>query len=339
MQQSVAVLYNESSGLIKGMARDMLAERGVVACARQVAAALEESGRRAALVPILSSVEEALAPYPPREWIVFNLGEGLEGRLFEEARIAWALEAMGYRFTGASGDTLARSTHKGHTKRLLLAAGIPTPPWKEYCHPEEVEIVSGNGWEGLRFPLIVKPVAEDGSLGIGPEAVVHSPAMLQQRVGYVLTNYRQVALAEQFVHGREFNVSLWGDPVQVLPLAEVDLDDFDHPCERIVSFAAKWEVGSFPYCHTPVTCPAEVDQGLAASITNVARRTWAHMGCHGYARVDMRVGDEGTPYVLEINCNPDISPDAGFFRSAQAAGYDYPAMVTHILELAHSRWN
>ena len=152
MQQSVAVLYNESSGLIKGVARDMLAERGVVACARQVAAALEERGHRVALVPILSGVEEALAPYSPREWIVFNLGEGLEGRLFEEARIAWAVEAMGYRFTGADGDTLARSIHKGRTKRRLHAAGIPTPPWKEYRHPDDVELDTGDGCGGLRFP-------------------------------------------------------------------------------------------------------------------------------------------------------------------------------------------
>jgi len=349
----VAVLYNDSGGLIKGEARDMLAERGVIACAQAVAAALPAAGCPATLVPFQADVEQALVSYSPQEWVIFNLAEGLEGRLFEEARIAWALEAMGYRFTGAGGDALARSTHKAQAKACLVAAGIPTPPWRLFRHPDEVAAVgrSGDvpggsfpGWSGdqpgtsgdaaLPFPLIVKPVAEDASLAIGPEAVVHTPQALRQRVDYVVSRYRQAALAEQFIAGREFNISLWGDPVQVLPLAEVDFAAFADPCQSIVSFEAKWEADSFAYQHTPVVCPAAVAPALESAIAAVARQAWAALGCRGYARVDIRLAGDDTPYVLEVNCNPDISPDAGFFRAAQTAGYDYAAMVGRILEFA-----
>jgi len=332
----VAVLYNASERLAKGEPRDMLAEQGVIACAHAVAEALEVAGHRVALVPIHSDVELVLAPYPPTRWAVFNLGEGLEGRLFEEARIAWALAAMGYSFTGSGGDAILRSTHKGQAKALLAAAGVPTPPWQIFYNPTEVEECSV---ATLPFPLIVKPVAEDASLGVGPEAVVHTPAALQARVAYIVERYRQGALAEQFIAGREFNISLWGDAPEVLPLAEIDFSAFADPFQQIVSFAAKWEEDSFAYNHTPVVCPASIAPVLRDRIMATARRAWRAIGCRGYARVDMRVAADGTPYVVEVNCNPDLSPDAGFHHAARAAGYGYEDMVVHILEIARRQFD
>lgn len=326
----VAVLYNASNKLLKGESRDLLAEQGVIACAQAIADALQRAGYQVARVPIYTDVELALAPYPPTRWVVFNLGEGLEGRLFEEARIAWALEAMGYRFTGSGGDAIARSVHKAQAKTLLAANGAATPPWWLFRHPDEVDMLAGE-WP---FPLIVKPVAEDASIGVGPDAIVHTAQALRQRVAYVVERYRQIALAEVFVAGREFNISLWGDPPQVLPLAEIDFSAFTDPYARIVSFTAKWEIDSFEYHHTPVLCPAPVDPELGARITDTAWRAWTAIGCQGYARVDMRIGDEGVPYVVEVNCNPDLSPDAGFYHAARTAGYGYEDMVVQILEIA-----
>jgi D-alanine-D-alanine ligase len=326
----VVVLYNAGDKLLKGESRDLLAEQGVIACAQAIADALRKADYQVAQVPIHSDVELALAPYSPTRWVVFNLGEGLEGRLFEEARIAWALEAMGYRFTGSGGDAIARSVHKAQAKTLLVANGAATPPWWLFRHPDEVDMLAGE-WP---FPLIVKPIAEDASIGVGPDAVVHTVQALRQRVAYVVERYRQTALAEIFVTGREFNISLWGDPPQVLPLAEIDFSAFADPYACIVSFAAKWEVDSFEYHHTPVLCPAPVDPDLGARITATALRAWAAIGCRGYVRVDMRIGDGGVPYVVEVNCNPDLSPDAGFFHAARAAGYGYEDMVVHILKIA-----
>jgi D-alanine-D-alanine ligase len=349
------VLYNHSTNLMKGEPRDLVADQEVVQCAQAVATALQCRGYRAALVPISgqsaalenhvvasclsanpmarasTEVEMALIPYPPTHWMVFNLGEGLEGRLFEDARIAWALEAMGYRFTGCDGDALSRSLNKARTKALLAERGVATPPWAVIRHPDEID---KRGLGGLMFPLIVKPVAEDASLGIGPEAVVTNAQAARERVAYVVETYRQAALVEEFVAGREFNVALWGDPVEVLPLAEVDFSAFADPCQRIVSFAAKWEQGTFEYTHTPVRCPTPVDRRLSGRISRTALKSWHAMGCRGYARVDMRINQHGVPFVVEVNCNPDLSPDAGFFRAARAAGHSYEDMIERILNLS-----
>jgi D-alanine-D-alanine ligase len=329
----VLVVYNVSRELAKGEPQDIIAELGVVNCARAVSRALEEAGYRVVPMPLQTELEAALAPYPPTEYVVFNLGEGLEGRLFEEARIAWALEAMGYRFTGSDGYAISRAVHKARTKALLAAAGVPTPAWRVFRAPAEVPDAP---MPDLPFPLIVKPVAEDASLGVGPEAVVHNPEALRRRVAYVVERYLQAAMAESFISGQEFNVAMWSEPPQVLPLAEIDFSAFSDPLECIVSFAAKWLEDSFEYHHTPVVCPADVEPQLGEHIAETALRAYEVIGCRGYARVDMRVAD-GVPYVLEVNPNPDLSPDAGFARAACAAGYDYTAMTNYILSLALSQ--
>lgn len=328
--QSVLVVYNDTEEMIKGEARDLLAERGVIACAHAVADALSESGYRTVLLPFQENIELALEPYPADEWTIFNLGEGISGRLFEEARIAWALEAMGYSFTGSGGEAHARCLHKANAKQILAANGVQTPRGWLFRHPEEVK----RHTHQLSFPLIVKPVAEGGSIGLDAGAVVHTEQGLIDRVAYVTACYRQAALAEAFIDGREFNVALWGDPPQVLPLAEIDFSAFTDPHERIVSFAAKWEEDSFEYSHTPVVCPAPTSMRMRQRIIKAAEKSWAAMGCRGYARVDMRVTHDEIPYVVEVNCNPDLSLDAGFYRAARTAGFSYREMVTRILELS-----
>jgi D-alanine-D-alanine ligase len=331
----IVVLYNASPDLIKGEARDLLAEQGVIACAQAVSEALSARGYRVAQVPLYGDVETTLAPYPSSQWTVFNLAEGLAGKLFEEARIAWALEAMGYSFTGGGGTALAHGAHKAKTKDLLLAHQVPTPAWWLFRHADEVE----GRIDELAFPLIVKPVAEDASIGVGPEAVVHTEAALRERIAYVVDAYRQTALAEAFVVGREFNVSIWGDPPQVLPLAEIDFCAFPDPYERIVSFAAKWEEESFEYRNTPVLCPAPLEPEVETRITVTALRAWHALSCQGYARVDMRLSKDGVPYVVEVNCNPDLSPDAGFYRAASTAGYSYGEMAEQIVEIAWRQYH
>jgi D-alanine-D-alanine ligase len=322
----IVVAYNDSASLIKGEPQDMLAEQGVLACAEAVVAALAERCEVRS-VPIHADVEVALADHSPSEWIIFNLGEGIEGRLFEEARIAWALEAMGYRMTGSRGSALARSIHKGHAKQLFERAGVPTPAWRVFRNASETE-------DSLGFPVIVKPVAEDGSLGIGLGAVAQDPAGLRERVDYVATHYRQAALVERFIAGREFNVSLWGERPDPLPLAEIDFHDFADPLERIVSFEAKWDSSSFAFHHTPVLCPAPVSSQLSRRIREAAVGAWQAIGCEGYARVDMRVDEQEQPFVVEVNCNPDLSPDAGFYQAARGAGFSYADMIWRIASMA-----
>ncbi len=323
----VVVLYNRTEHLDKGEPADIVADRGVELCAQAVIETLCEAHLETAVVPISGDVERALSAYPPLEWVIYNLGEGYEGRLFEEARIAWALEAIGYRYTGAEASALALTTHKARAKAVLARAGLPTPDWRVFCHPDLVTPER----TPPAFPLIVKPVAEDASMGITASAVVHTPAELRARVAYVVERYRQAALVETFVEGREISVPVWGNPPALLPASEVSFPGVEDPCMRMVPFEAKWQPGSYGWEHSPVTCPAQVSQPLAERIGDVALRAWQAIGGSGYGRIDMRVDCHDVPYVLEVNCNPDISPDAGFFRSAQAAGYSFSQMVLHIL--------
>jgi D-alanine-D-alanine ligase len=195
---------------------------------------------------------------------------------------------------------------------------VLTPAWRVFTCADEVSAASV---AGLRFPIIVKPVAEDSSLGIDSCAVASDLDALRARVVQVTACYRQPALAEQFVEGREFNAGLWGDPPQLLPLAEVDLSALGAPEKRIVTYAAKWEEESFEYGHTPVTCPAVVSDALAARIRSAALQAWNAIGSRrAYGRVDMRVYG-----------NPSIAKDAGFARAARAAGLDYALMILTIL--------
>jgi len=183
------------------------------------------------------------------------------------------------------------------------------------------------------FPLIVKPVAEDSSLGIDRKAVVTDLPSLRERVDYVLQTYHQPAFVSTFLKGREFSASIWGDPPEILPLSEIDFSAITNPNERIVSFAAKWEPASFEYIGTPVICPAVTSEALTQQLRATALCAYQVTGCAGYARVDMRESDE-TLYVLEVNPNPSLAADAGFARSARAAGYDYPGMIHRILSFA-----
>ena len=334
--RGIVVLYSQNEQVGKANSEDILADLETIATANAVAQVLQQHTNLGVhLLPASQHVESKLGRYPPGDYLVFNLFEGVDGLVGEngagladeEARTAFVLKELGYRFTGAHGHTLALAVNKAQTKALLASGGVLTPPWRVFGHPDEV---SHSTLGNLGFPLMVKPVAEDSSLAIDPEAVAIDLDSLRARVAYIVEQYHQHALVESFIDGREFNVAIWGDPPQVLPLAEVDLSAFRDPRERIVSFAAKWHETSFEYHHTPVTCPAIVSDSLAARIRATALRCWELTECCGYARVDMRVQD-GEIYVLEVNPNPSIAADAGFARAAKAAGFDYPQMILNIL--------
>jgi D-alanine-D-alanine ligase len=332
----VLVLYSQTDYLIKGQPEDLVAERSPILCAQEVAQALESAGWPFTLVPITGDVETALAPYSPDEWIVFNLGEGLAGRLFEESRIAWALEVMGYRFTGSDAPALSLTSHKARAKALLVRAGLLTPRWRLFAQPAQVD---AQALRELTFPLIVKPVAENGSLGIGDDAVAHSTEEVASRVRRLVELYRQAALVEEFVVGREFNVAIWGSPPVVLPISEISFEAGTEPSERVVSFAAKWDAESGVYQNTSVVCPAQIGPALKHSIEKATLSAWHTIGARGYARVDLRTDEKERPLILEVNCNPDLSSDGGFFRSARQAGYSYADMVSQIVHIAMEQTN
>jgi len=324
--QGVVVLYNDLSPLSNGEQIDQISEQDVINCARGIYQALQTLTIPAELVPFGGDLGSVLAPYPPSDWIIYNLAEGGGGRLYEEARIAWSLETMGYCFTGSSGRAIALTSNKTLTKFFLSRAGLKTPDWWLYHSPDQIPLDGP-----FSFPLFVKPAAEDASLGIGKDSVVRDVRTLRDRAAYIIDHYHQSALVEEFIPGRELHAAVWGDPQELLPITEIDFSSFPDAQVKIVDYAAKWQQESFEFQHTPSICPVDLPPGLEKKISRSSLCALQTCGVHAYARVDFRLAPDGTPYILEINCNPDISQNAGFFRAAEASGKSYKDMVLKIL--------
>jgi D-alanine-D-alanine ligase len=203
-----------------------------------------------------------------------------------------------------------------------MSQGVPTAPYQVFYRADEAITVP--------LPAIVKPQAQDASIGIDRNSVVHDERALRQRVEYVLETYRQPALVEAFVAGREFNVGVWGNGVaHTLPLAEIDFSAWADPYRHVVHVEAKWDESAPEYQTMNVLCPVQVEPGLAERIQQVVLAAYKAMGCRDYARVDLRVKDD-VPYVLEVNPNPCLATDGGFANGARVAGYDYAHMAHQI---------
>ncbi|HLF02474.1 MAG TPA: hypothetical protein VI547_10900 [Anaerolineales bacterium] len=290
---------------------------------------LMEQGYEVALAPVRKDVAEYLHGFDPREHVVFNWCEGLDGEPNAYEKIPPVLEEMGFAYTGADAWTLATTLDKGITKEYLLKHGVSTPISKVFTNAD------ADVWN--RFPALVKPAIEHCSYGITPEAVVDCPEQLEERVQYVLDTWHQPALVEDFIDGPEFNVSLWGNGrLYVLPLAMLDFSGFADYHERIVSYDSKWDPNTEAFRLNPVMCPAPVDEELRCRIEQTAKAAYKALRLRDYGRIDIRVRD-GIPYVLDVNSNPDITLEGGFARSARTAGFDYSQTVARILHFASKR--
>jgi D-alanine-D-alanine ligase len=280
-------------------------------------------------IPVRRDVTGALRGFDPRECIVFNWCEGLDGEPNAYGAIPPILENMGFIYTGSDEWTLNVTQDKVTTKEYLRRHRIPTPQAAVYSKPTR------NGW--VRFPALVKPATEHCSFGITPESVVDNSEELRKRVEYVLDTWHCKALVEDFIDGTEYNVSIWGsERLDVLPISCIDFSVFSDYHQRLCSFDAKWDPASQAYLMITVQCPSPIDEELRRRIEVVGRRTFRALRLRDYGRVDLRVRD-GIPYVVDVNSNPDITMEGGFARSARADGYDYGQMIYRILELASSR--
>jgi D-alanine-D-alanine ligase len=290
---------------------------------------LGAAGREVSSIAVYGDIPKALKNVDPRDTIIFNWCEGLDGNPNAYEAVPPVLEQLGFAYTGAGAWSLEASQHKARAKQLLLENKIPTPVSKVY------ERAVLNGWR--RYPAIVKPANEHCSFGITPESVVDSAQQLKERVQYVIDTWKGPALIEDFIDGPEFNVSIWGgNELSVLPLAVIDYSVFDDYHERLCSFDAKWNPDSDAYRLTGVQCPAPIDLVLKRRIEKVALNAFRALQLRDYGRVDIRIRN-GVPYVLDVNANPDITMEGGFARSARVAGYDYGQMTAKILDFAAAR--
>jgi D-alanine-D-alanine ligase len=299
--------------------------------------AIEESLRESGLNPYVLSVDHfgkdlilTLTRIAPK--VIFNLCEEINGKTELEMCVAGLLEMMNIPYTGSGPIALGIALNKHHSKQILRAAGLPVA--RGYLHyPGSRQRIA----RGVRLPVIVKPVHEDASLGINRGSVCHDTAHLENQVAYIHNVYQQAALVEEYLDGREFNVSIMGNEPQVLAISEIDFEGMPDGEPKIVSYRAKWDEESSVYGGTVPVCPANLPKRLDKRIRDIALRSYKCVGCRDYARVDMRTDARGNPYVLEVNPNPDISPKAGFARAAQVSGLTYTEMVLRITQSALER--
>ncbi|HLF26783.1 MAG TPA: ATP-grasp domain-containing protein [Anaerolineae bacterium] len=329
--ERVLVAYSAIERSVRGEAHELEAELETIQTARTIAEQLNVAGLYAQTYVVydLSDVERIATEFDLDHTLVFNLCEHLQGDSHRDGEVAQRLTDLGVQFTGASVTGLANCLDKSRAKAMLQAAGVPTARYQVFTHPREPIRVP--------FPAFVKPLAEDASIGIDRDSVVQDEVSLRQRIEYLLETYHEPALVEEFIDGREFNIGMWGNgKLYTLPVAELDYCDWADPYRRFLHFDAKWNPAALEYQTMYVRCPADVDGALAEKMRKVARQAYKVMGCRDYARVDMRL-HHGEPYVLEVNPNPCLAPDAGFANGARVAGYDYPVMVSRIAKWAWGR--
>jgi D-alanine-D-alanine ligase len=259
-----------------------------------------------------------------KPWVVFNLVETTlgTGQLLHIAPSI--LNYLKIPFTGAPLDALFITTNKVLSKKQLRVLGIPTSDWFMLNEMDKLN---------PKLKYIVKPICEDGSLGLDENCVFRgNDKRFRKKIEKL--NKKEYFI-EEFIDGREFNLSVLGGKSgpQVMPPAEIIFQDYPDDKPRVVGYNAKWTEDSFEYTHTPRTFRfKKKDESLVKEIQSIALKCWNDFDLKGYVRVDFRVDHNSRPYVLEINGNPCIAPESGYVAATKRAGLTFPEVVKRILE-------
>ena len=263
--------------------------------------------------------------------IVFNIAEGIDGA-HRESQTPALLEFLGIPHTGSDATTLALALDKAKTKRLLQYELIPTPPFQLFeTGRERLD-------PRLQFPLIVKPNREGSAKGIGVENVVQSAEALARQVRRIIATYRQEALVEEFIEGTELTVGVLGE-AHPLPVLEIDFSSCRSSGEYFYSWRMKEYQGDVVQGLVPqLHCPARLTPSLARRVQDLAVHAHRALGCHDLSRTDIRLRDDGMPFVLEVNPLPGLDPaESNFPFIARGAGLSYPQLINGILASAVDR--
>ncbi|MFH1081515.1 MAG: hypothetical protein V1766_14870 [Pseudomonadota bacterium] len=298
--------------------------------ADRLAAGLGEFGHPVAAVALRNAdLAACLRSYDPCEWIVFNWCEELPGIPHSDELVAEFLETAGFTYTGPTSEVLRLSWDKAGMKKLLNNHDLPTPHWRIYADADPGD------WR--RFPAMVKPAQEHCSLGVTTDAVVRDVGELRARIAHILDEFKQPALVEDFIDGREFHVSLWGNrDVQMLPVAEMDFSRFDDVRDRLCTYESKHHPESRHYKEIQMLLPAPLSEAECGLLYSIAMAAYRAYRCRDFARLDIRLRD-GVFYILDINPNPDISSDVSMTCAAETVGFSFGAMGSRLVRLAAAR--
>ncbi len=328
----IALVYNIENNVRTGELHDLVALQSTVDSARSLSQALRSLNYPTIEIAVqdsLDTLRQELNPYSPEDTFIFNYCDAFTGRSTGAATITHLFEELGFKHTGSSSEVIELCTNKAHAKEQLIQHNIPTPAFQVFDRPE--------GEIKVNFPIIVKPNTEAGSLGINLNSVVTDPTDLFNQIRYILSNYDQTVLVEEFIPGREFAIAMWGnDTVEALPVSEEDYLQISDPLKWLLTYEAKWLPESPYYQNINIRCPAFLTLEEEAHIINTSLATYRVLNIQDFGRVDIRYHNH-IPYVIDINELPDLSLDSGFPRSAAIGGYSYTETVERILDIALRR--
>ncbi len=325
----IAVLYSGQDGLANGTAEDALATLAVL----EAVAAVESSCQANEWIPFRFRVEDlgALrrALRASRPDLAFNLVEDIGGLSCREPEVPRLLESMGIPYTGSAGDALALATDKLACRARLAERGLPVARGGSLTN-------ASDPLPPVPFPVIVKASREDASHGLSAASVTCDEWSTRRQVAFVVETYQQPALVEAFLPGRELSVSLVDGVAgpTTLAVSEIDFSRLPPGAPRIVDYRAKWVAGSPEDLGTVPCFPDDLDPSLRTTAEALAVGAWRAVGLRGYGRVDLRLGADGAPKIIDVNPNPDLSPDAGLSRAAERAGLSHQALVGRIVQAA-----
>lgn len=327
----VALVYNSDVGNVPETPTDRGSTLELRWMIRRMARALRKVGYRVTVLALardLSGFQRRLRRLRPD--VVFNQYDDVVHGALYEMRLPALMRMMGYPITGSPALAIGLTRYKYMAASLLQGAGIPIPGCSHLI--ERVGDVARHAW---LFPVIAQPGQEHAGIGLDRKSVIHSKKALREKVRFIMDNFKQPALVQEFLPGREFNVGIIGGRrLRVLPLAEVDYSALPAGIPPIMSYAAKWEEGTPEYEKTRVICPATVDADLAREISSTALRAFRAIGAWGYGRIDIRLDAEDCPRVLEVNCNACLDEGVGLARSAERGGIPYPRLLHLIVNAA-----
>jgi D-alanine-D-alanine ligase len=330
-KRHVAVVYNAYTEESPDSPEDRGSTSDLWLQVRNIARHLRRLGHSVTILPLaadLFAFQRRMRRLDPD--VVFNLYDDVVHGALYDMRLAALVRMMGYPMTGCPSLALGLTRYKFMAASVLAGAGVPIAPNTAVL--ETVGAVDCHKWD---FPIIIQPAQEHGGIGLDRTSVVTSKKALREKLREILRTYKQPALAQRFLTGREFNVGIiGGNRLRVLPLAEVDYSRLPPGIPPIMSYAAKWVETSQEYQNTTVICPAEVDADLADRISAVALLAFRAVGGRGYGRVDLRLDEDNRPFVLEVNCNPCLDEGMGIARSAEKADIPFPQLLQLIIRAA-----
>jgi D-alanine-D-alanine ligase len=265
--------------------------------------------------------------------LIFNLTESYAGDDTKEMQVTAFLDLLDIPYTGAGPHATILAQDKSIAKKMFAFYGIQSPYFAT-AYRGNIDHA-----HDIKFPLIVKPISEDGSQGIDAASVVNSIKELMERINYIQTEFDSPALIEEYIEGREIYAAVLGsyESAHVLPLVELDLSKLPKGTPKIASLDVKFEKDTEAYKLTKSAIAEDLDEETITKLTEVAIKAYRAVKLRDYGRIDMRLSSTGEVYVIEANPNPWLSSGQEFAMAAKKSGLSYTQMIGEIVDLAMVR--